>query len=77
MIESDEPGVSVNVTQGDKVVESLRVEKQPSVLRLHSGKYIVELTGVEGDGLEISDARVALTRGEKQVVRIPATPAVQ
>ncbi|MDX1929374.1 MAG: serine/threonine-protein kinase [Pirellulaceae bacterium] len=70
VIESDEPGVSVNVTQGDKVVESLRVEKQASVLRLQSGKYIVELTGVEGDGLEVSDARVALTRGEKQVVRI-------
>jgi len=70
VIESDEPGVSVKVTQGDKVVESLRVEKQASVLRLHSGKYIVELTGVDGDGLEISDSKVALTRGEKQVVRI-------
>ncbi len=70
VIESEEPGVSVNVTQGDKVVETLRVEKQPSVLRLQSGKYIVELKGVEGDGLEVSDSRVALTRGDKQVVRI-------
>lgn len=70
VIESDEPGVTVNVTQGEKVVETLRVEKQPSSLRLQSGKYTVELTGVEGDGLEINDSHVALTRGEKQVVRI-------
>lgn len=70
VIESDEPGVTVKVTQGDRVVDTLRVEKQPSVLRLYSGKYIVELTGVEGDGLEISDSKVALNRGEKQIVRI-------
>ena len=70
VIESDEPGVSVNVTQGDKVVESFRVEQSEKSVRLHSGKYRIELSGVESDGMEISDAMVLLTRGEKQVVKI-------
>ena len=70
VIESDEPGVTVNVTQGDKVIESLRVEQSAKSIRLQSGKYVVELIGVDSDGLEISDSQVLLTRGDKQVVSI-------
>lgn len=70
VIESDEPGVTVNVTQGDKVIESLRVEQSAKSIRLQSGKYLVELIGVDSDGLEISDSQVLLTRGDKQIVKV-------
>lgn len=70
VIESDEPSVAVNVTQGDKVIESLRVEQGTKTVRLQSGKYRIEIVGVDNDGLEISDKAVLLTRGDKQVVTI-------
>lgn len=70
VIESDQPGVSVKVKQGDKVVETLRVEQEPRKLRLYSGKYVVELEGVDSDGLELSDQQIVLTRGDEQVVKI-------
>ncbi len=57
-------------TQGDKVIESLRVEQGTKAVRLQSGKYLIEIIGVENDGLEISDKAVLLTRGDKQVVTI-------
>jgi|GEM_PF-3452505 len=70
VIESDQPGVSVTVSQGDQVIESLRVEQDAKSLRLQSGKYRIELTGVDSDALEISESSVLLMRGDKQVVKI-------
>lgn len=70
VIESEQPGVTVKVTQGDKLVESLKVENQPGFVRLYSGKYVVELVGAEGDGLILSDAQVTVTRGAKELLRV-------
>ncbi|MFN9712907.1 MAG: serine/threonine protein kinase [Planctomycetota bacterium] len=70
VIESDQPGVSVTVSQGDQVIESLRVEQDAKSLRLQSGKYRIELTGVDSDALEVSDSSVLLMRGDKQVIKI-------
>lgn len=70
IIESDEPGVNVSVSQGEKVIESLRVEQGSKSLRLQSGKYQIELTGVENDGLVMSESQVLLMRGDKQIIKI-------
>ncbi|AMV33430.1 Serine/threonine-protein kinase PrkC [Pirellula sp. SH-Sr6A] len=70
IIESDEPGVSVRVSQEDKVIESMRVEQSAKSLRLQSGVYRIELSGVENDGLVLSDSKVFLMRGDRKIVTI-------
>lgn len=70
IIESDEPGVNVTISQGEKVIEAMRVEQGSKSLKLQSGKYQIELTGVENDGLVMSESQVFLMRGDKQIIKI-------
>ncbi|MDZ4849285.1 MAG: serine/threonine-protein kinase [Pirellulaceae bacterium] len=71
VIQSDDAKAQVKVTQGETIVEQLEVEQsQPATLRLRSGRYTIELTGVESDQLSISDEQISLTRNDRQVVRI-------
>ena len=70
VIESEEPGVTVKVTQGDKTVDTLKVENQPGVLRLSSGRYVVELVGADGDSFVLSDSQVTVLRGQKELIRV-------
>lgn len=70
IIESDEPGINVTISQGEKVIEAMRVEQGSTSLKLQSGKYQIELTGVENDGLVMSESQVFLMRGDKQIIKI-------
>ena len=70
VIESEEPGVTVKVTQGDKTVDTLKVENQPGVLRLSSGRYVVELVGADGDSFVLSESQVTVLRGQKELIRV-------
>jgi serine/threonine protein kinase len=71
VFETDEPNVSIQVKQEEQVVESLQVlHDKPKTLTLRSGQYRVEVTGLESDGLEISNDTVSVLRGKKQIVKI-------
>jgi serine/threonine protein kinase len=70
IIESDEPGINVTISQGEKVIEAMRVEQGSTSLKLQSGKYQIELTGVENDVLVMSESQVFLMRGDKQIIKI-------
>ncbi|HBE69351.1 MAG TPA: hypothetical protein DDW52_14490 [Planctomycetaceae bacterium] len=71
VIESEEPSVSVRVTQADKLVKRLRLETSDgNSVSLRSGRYRVELEGVDSNAFDISTDEVILLRGEQQVVRI-------
>ncbi len=71
VIESDQPNVTVKVSQGEQVVQTLQIEQAtPTSVRLRSGRYLVELEGVEAGKLEISDSEIAITRNDQSLVRI-------
>jgi len=71
VIQSDDASVSVKITQGETVVEQFEIEQtQPATLKLKSGRYTIELTGVESDKLKVSDQQVSLMRNDRQVVQI-------
>ncbi len=75
-IQSDLPGVEVVVKQGENAVKSLQVEQQSQSIRLRSGRYTIELTGIASDGLEISDNAITIVRGDKQLVHISRSESV-
>ncbi len=71
VIETDEPNANVKIVQGDKVFNQLEVaQSKPSTLTLRSGKYVVELTGVDSDRMEVKNDQVILSRGERQVAKV-------
>ncbi len=71
VIETDEPNASLKIVHADKVIDRLEVvQSQPSTLTLRSGKYVVEVTGVDSDRLEVKNNQVVMSRGERQVVKI-------
>ncbi|MEQ1830200.1 MAG: serine/threonine-protein kinase, partial [Pirellula sp.] len=71
VLETDEPMAAVKVFQGDKVVEQLEItHSQPSMLELRSGKYVVEVTGIDSDRMEVKNNQVILSRGDRQVAKV-------
>ena len=71
VIESDEPNASVKIMQGDKVVDQLEVtQSKPSTLTLRSGKYVIELTGIDSDKLEVKNNQLLLSRGDRQIASV-------
>lgn len=71
VIETEEPGVTVEVTQGDELVEQLQVEQTgPKQFKLRSGRYTLALDGIDSQELLLSENELAITRGDKQLVRI-------
>jgi hypothetical protein len=71
VFETEEPNVSIQVKHEEQVVESLQIlHDKPKTLILRSGQYRVEVTGLESDGLEVSNDTVSVLRGKKQIVRI-------
>lgn len=61
----------VKIVQGDKTVDQPEVtQSQPAKLTLRSGKYIVELTGIEANQMEVKNNQILLSRGEKQIVSV-------
>lgn len=78
VIESEEPEVSLKVTQGEKIVEKLRVESgKENSIWLRSGRYSVEIDGTDSDAFEISGENVTLMRGDERVVRIARRPVAK
>lgn len=70
-IESEDSSLRVNVTRGEKLVDSLRVDhKTGSSLWLRSGTYKIELDDEYIDAFEISSNHVSLFRGDEQVIYI-------
>ena len=71
VFETEEPNVSIQVKQEEQVVESLQIlHDKPKTLTLRSGQYRVEVTGLESDGLEVSNDTVSVLRGKEQIVKI-------
>jgi serine/threonine protein kinase len=71
VLETDQPNASIRIVRADKVVEQLEVvQNQPSTLTLRSGRYVIELTGVDANRMEVTNNQVVLSRGEQQVVKV-------
>ena len=71
VFETEEPNVSIQVKHEEQVVESLQIlHDKPKTLILRSGQYRVEVTGLESDGLEVSNDTVSVLRGKEQIVKI-------
>lgn len=83
VIQSDVPGVTVQVKQDGKLARELTVENGVSATRLWVGKYEVVL-GAGSDSVQLVDDSVNILRGETQIARIelkkpttgPAPPGV-
>lgn len=70
-IESEDTSLSVRVTQEDEMVRRLRLETgEGDSVSLRSGRYRVEIEGVDSNAFDISTDEVILLRGEQQVVKI-------
>ena len=68
-IECDADDVAIRISQGDDVVDRLRVSKAGASVRIAAGEYVVEIDG-ELDGIAVADGAVSLSRRGEAVVRI-------
>jgi serine/threonine protein kinase len=68
-IESKVEGVKIKITQGEKVVDELTLEKNATSVRIAAGKYNIEIEG-DTDSVQVDKGNVTLTRGGTEVVRI-------
>lgn len=68
-IESKVDGVKIKITQGEKVVDELTLEKKAQSVRIAAGKYNIEIEG-DSDSVQIDNGNITLSRGGTEVVRI-------
>lgn len=68
-IESSIDDVSIQVTQGDKVIRELTVTKAGQQIRVAAGTYTIALEG-EADGITVENCNVSLSRGGREVVKL-------
>lgn len=68
-IECEADGVPIKITQGDKVVEKLTVNRTGASVRIAAGKYVVEIDD-KADGISIKDGIVELQRRGQRIVSV-------
>ncbi len=68
-IQCEADGVPIKITQGDKVVEKLAVNRMGASVRIAAGKYVVEIDG-EADGITIKNGIVELQRRGQRIVKV-------
>lgn len=73
-IESKVDGVKIKITQGEKVVDELTLEKNATSIRIAAGKYNIEIEG-GADLATIENGEITLARGGTEVVRILQKPS--
>lgn len=73
-IESRVEGVKIKITQGEKVVDQLTLEKNAQSIRIAAGKYNIEIEG-DADVATVENGQITLARGGTEVVRIVQKPA--
>lgn len=69
VVESDVPGVTVQIKQNGKVARELKIENAAQSTRLWAGQYEVVLSA-GSDSVEIADRTVVVLRGETQIARV-------
>ncbi len=74
-IRSEQPGLKIEVTQGEQIVEKLTLQSNQETLTLRSGSYAVRLSDVNVDGFRLSNETVVLTRGVEAVVEVTKAPS--
>jgi serine/threonine protein kinase len=68
-IQSDADDIRVRITQGDEVIDELKVTKSGQSVRVAAGQYKVEILG-KTDELTVDNEQVTLYRSGNEVVRI-------
>lgn len=69
VVESDVPGVTVQITQNGKVSRELKIENGTESTRLWAGQYEVVLSA-GSDSVEVIGGRVSVMRGETKIARV-------
>ncbi len=68
-IQTEADDIRVRITQGDEVIDELKVTKSGQSVRVAAGQYKIEVIG-ETDDLIVDNEQVTLRRSGSEVVRI-------
>lgn len=69
VVESDVPGVTVQIKRGDSVAQELNIKTGPESTRLFAGQYEVVLSA-GSDGVVIVGGNIQITRGQTTIARV-------